>query len=54
MNVESSQAYGDEFFAPELFRWFTRNRLTFESKEVKNILSYKETGMKIHLFTKKR
>ncbi|KAB7665877.1 DUF3427 domain-containing protein [Bacillus sp. B1-b2] len=51
--VETSQAYGDEFLAPDLFRWFTRNRLTLESKEVKNILSYKESGMKIHLFTKK-
>lgn len=52
-DVESSQAYGDEFLSPELFRWFTRNRLTLNSKEVKNILSYKETGMKIYLFIKK-
>lgn len=51
--VETSQAYGDEFLSPELFRWFTRNRLTLESNEVKTILSYKESGMKIHLFTKK-
>ncbi|MGE7132997.1 DUF3427 domain-containing protein [Lysinibacillus xylanilyticus] len=51
--VETSQAYGDEFLAPELFRWFTRNRLTLDSVEVKNILTYKESGMKIHLFTKK-
>lgn len=51
--VETSQNYGDEFLSPELFRWFTRNRLTLESNEVKTILSYNETGMKIHLFTKK-
>lgn len=51
--VETSQAYRDEFLSPELFRWFTRNRLTLDSPEVKNILSYKETGMEIHLFTKK-
>lgn len=51
--VETSQAYGDEFLSPELFRWFTRNRLTLDSNEVKNILSYKESGMKIHLFSKK-
>ncbi|MEH7109157.1 DEAD/DEAH box helicase [Bacillus sp. JJ1764] len=51
--VETSQAYGDEFLSPELFRWFTRNRLTLGSIEVKNITSYKESGMKIHLFTKK-
>ncbi|WP_346235265.1 DEAD/DEAH box helicase [Lysinibacillus telephonicus] len=51
--VESSQAYGDEFLAPELFRWFTRNRLNLDSNEVKTILSYKENDMDIHLFTKK-
>ncbi|PAE18836.1 NgoFVII family restriction endonuclease [Bacillus sp. 7504-2] len=51
--VETSQAYGDEFLSSELFRWFTRNRLALDSNEVKNILSYKESGMKIHLFTKK-
>lgn len=51
--VETSQAYGDEFLSPDLFRWFTRNRLTLDSNEVKTILSYKESGMKIHLFTKK-
>ncbi|WP_339259796.1 DEAD/DEAH box helicase [Lysinibacillus sp. FSL K6-3209] len=51
--VETSQAYSDEFLAPELFRWFTRNRLTLESSEVKNILNYKKSGMEIHLFTKK-
>lgn len=51
--IEISQAYGDEFLARDLFRWFTRNRLTLNSNEVKNILSYKETEMKIHLFIKK-
>ncbi|ASV67807.1 DUF3427 domain-containing protein [Cytobacillus kochii] len=51
--VETSQAYSDEFLSPELFRWFTRNRLTLDSTEVKKIISYKESGMKIHLFTKK-
>lgn len=51
--VESSVSYGDEFLAPDLFRWFTRSRLTLESKEVKTILSAEETGMEIHLFTKK-
>lgn len=51
--VETSQAYGDEFLSPDLFRWYTRNRLTLESNEVKTILSYKESEIKIHLFTKK-
>jgi len=51
--VETSQAYGDEFLSRDLFKWFTRNRLTLDSNEVKKILSYKDSGMKIHLFTKK-
>ncbi|WP_442778106.1 DUF3427 domain-containing protein [Bacillus sp. m3-13] len=51
--VETSQAYGDEFLAPELFRWFTRNRLTLDSPEVKKILTYKDTGTALHLFSKK-
>lgn len=45
--------YGDEFIAPDLFRWFTRSKLTLDSKEVKAILSAKETNTAIHLFTKK-
>ena len=51
--VESSVAYGDEFLSPELFRWFTRNKLTFSSSEVKSILAAKESGLAIHLFVKK-
>lgn len=51
--VETTQNYSDEFLAPDLFKWYTRNRLTIDSPEVKNILSYKETGMDIHLFIKK-
>lgn len=51
--VESSVAYGDEFLSPELFRWFTRNKLTFESTEVKAILGAKKSGLEIHLFVKK-
>ncbi|RKJ68161.1 DUF3427 domain-containing protein [Butyricicoccus sp. 1XD8-22] len=37
----------------KLFRWFTRNCLTLDSNEVKTILPYKDSGLKIHLFTKK-
>ncbi|WP_419960707.1 DUF3427 domain-containing protein [Psychrobacillus sp. BM2] len=51
--VDSSVAYGDEFLAPDLFRWFTRSKLTLESNEVKAILRAKETNLDIHLFTKK-
>ncbi|MDM5332134.1 DEAD/DEAH box helicase [Ureibacillus composti] len=52
-DVVSSQAYGDELLSPDLFRWFTRPRLTLESKEVKTILSYKDQDLTLHLFTKK-
>ena len=51
--VDSSVAYGDEFLSPELFRWFTRSKLTLESNEVKTILAAEESGLDIHLFTKK-
>lgn len=51
--VESSQDYGDEFLAPDLFRWYSRNRLNTESKEVKIILDHKEVHNSIHLFIKK-
>ncbi|MFJ7736871.1 DUF3427 domain-containing protein [Lysinibacillus sp. NPDC097287] len=51
--VDSSVAYGDEFLSPELFRWFTRSKLTLASNEVKTILAAKESGLDIHLFTKK-
>ena len=52
-DVESSVDYGDEFIAPDVFHWYTRSKLTLESKEVKAILAAKETNTSIHLFTKK-
>lgn len=51
--IESSTAYGDEFLAPDLFRWFSRNRLNTESKEVQAILNHQELDNNIHLFIKK-
>lgn len=51
--IESSTAYGDEFLAPDLFRWYSRNRLNTESKEVKVILNHQELDNNIHLFIKK-
>ena len=52
-DVETSLAYGDEFISPEIFKWYSRNRLTTESKEVKEILDHRVTGNEIHLFIKK-
>lgn len=51
--VESSVAYGDEFLSPDVFRWFTRSRLTLESNEVKTILAAETSDIDIHLFAKK-
>ncbi|WP_391209720.1 DUF3427 domain-containing protein [Psychrobacillus sp. L4] len=51
--VDSSVNYGDEFLSADIFRWFTRSKLTLESNEVKAILAAKQTGLNIHLFTKK-
>ena len=51
--VDSSVNYGDEFLSADVFRWFSRSKLTLESKEVKAILAAEQTGLDIHLFTKK-
>lgn len=51
--IESSTAYGDEFLAPDLFRWYSRNRLNTESKEVQVILNHKKLDNNIYLFIKK-
>ena len=51
--IESSTNYGDEFLAPDMFRWFSRNRLTTESKEVLEIINHKKLNNDIHLFIKK-
>jgi len=51
--VDSSVNYGDEFLSADVFRWFSRSKLTLESNEVKAILAAEQTGLDIHLFTKK-
>lgn len=51
--VDSSVNYGDEFLSADIFRWFTRSKLTLDSNEVKAILAAEQTGLDIHLFTKK-
>ena len=49
---ELSVNYGDEFFR-RCIHWFSRSKLTLESNEVKAILAAEQTGLDIHLFTKK-
>lgn len=51
--TELSQAYGDEFISPDIFKWFSRNRLTTDSTEVKMIINHEEVNNTIYLFVKK-
>lgn len=51
--VEASVNYGDEFISPKVLKWYTRNKRTLASKEVKKILHAEETNMDMHLFIKK-
>ncbi|MEC1178675.1 DEAD/DEAH box helicase [Metasolibacillus meyeri] len=52
-DIISSQAYGDEFLSPDVFKWYSRSRLNLNSSEVQVILSSNSTNAPIHLFIKK-
>lgn len=52
-DINGSTKYEDKFIDKNTFSWMTKNNRTFESKDVKEILSYKENGLDIHLFVKK-
>lgn len=52
-DINGSTKYEDEFIDKNTFSWMTKNNRTFESKDVKEILSYQENGLAIHLFVKK-
>ena len=49
-DINGSTKYEDEFINKSTFSWMTKNNRTFESKDVKEILSYKENSLGIHLF----
>lgn len=49
-DVESSVAYGDEFLDENTMHWFTRSRLTLDSKEVLSIVGRE---VDLHLFVKR-
>lgn len=51
--IDASVDYGDELIAPDVFHWYTRSKLTLDSKEVKAIIASKDTDTTIHIFTKK-
>ena len=53
VDVDESIAYNDGLINTNTFRWYTRNRLTTESEEVKNILLSEERGIELSLFIKK-
>lgn len=52
-DVISSQAYGDEFLSPDVFKWYSRSRLNLNSSEVQTILSSDKINSSIYLFVKK-
>ncbi|MCL1948895.1 MAG: DUF3427 domain-containing protein [Turicibacter sp.] len=51
--VEASVNYGDEFLSDQVFRWFSRNKRTLETREVVEIINSKSNGNRLDLFVKK-
>lgn len=49
-DVEESLAYEDELIDPSVMRWFTRNRRSLASKEVRAIV---ENSVDLHVFVKR-
>lgn len=52
-HISGSTKYEDQFIDRSTFSWMTKNNRTFESKDVKEILNYKDNRLDIHLFVKK-
>lgn len=52
-SISNSTKYQDEFENNEIFSWMTRPKITLESSEVKKIINYKSSDLKIYLFIKK-
>ncbi len=54
-SIEPSIHYGDEFDKnnTKIFYWFTRNNVALDSKEVRDIVESKKTGLCLPLFIKK-
>ncbi len=51
--ISKSTQYEDKFITKEEFNWMTRSNLKIESKEVQEIIKYKENRNKFYLFIKK-
>lgn len=51
--ISKSTQYEDKFINKNEFNWMTRSNLKIESKEVQEIIDYKENGNRLYLFIKK-
>ena len=52
-DIASSTKYEDQFVNDQVFSWMTRSKVNMNSPETKELINYKENGLKIHLFIKK-
>ncbi|PSL46998.1 superfamily II DNA or RNA helicase [Salsuginibacillus halophilus] len=52
-DVSASVAYKDELLSPERLQWFTRNRKTLASEEVRDVVESRERGNTSYIFVKK-
>lgn len=52
-DISETTKYEDQFIDPQLFSWMTRSRVSENSPESREIINYKENGLKLYLFVKK-
>lgn len=51
--ISNDVKYEDELMDQHTLLWYTRPKLNFSSKEVKEIMNYEESGLAIHVFVQK-
>ena len=51
-NISDSIKYSDEFINNACFSWMTKNQRTLESKDVKQIKSFRQNNLQLFLFVK--
>lgn len=52
-DAESTINYGDEFLAPDLFRWFSKHTRNLTSKDVQLVVNHVNINNDLYLFVKK-
>ncbi len=52
-NISESTKYPDKFVNDSTFSWMTRSGVKLESTESKDIIGYRDNGLKMYLFVKK-